>query len=616
MEKKAQEKRMSVKKLRKFISNSIWVYKQMFRISRLDSSILILSSLINSAVPTIQAFFSAKLLDEIIQIVDQGLTEIRSLQDIRNIFTTISLMALSYFLQNLTRRIRRYYDDKFRRLHFREFELEMVRNISKLDVQQFEDPRISDSIQKAKDNFYKIQVLTQSSIEFTSQLVSTIITGTISFTISPLLFIFVTILSIPNNIIFAKFIRNIWNFYNNNIERNRRGWWLRGSLTDETELPEHKITRSDRYIYKRVKSIFREHWTEEMEILKKRVRGELFSIFLNALTLMIIPLVLLQKLLQGQFSIGDFTFYRGRFMDYSGELDYMFGIFLEIVDNSSYITYVRDLFDIRSEIKEGDKKLDLSKPMKIEFRDLSFKYPKEKKYSLKDINLTIHPSDEVAIVGENGAGKTTLIKLLLRFYEPTKGQILINDIPIDEYTITSYYKAFSAIFQDYNIYEALDVKENIGIGKPDAEFNLEEIKRASKAADAHSFIEKLDKKYGQILSKQFTDGTKLSKGQTQKIAIARNFYRNTRILILDEPTASIDAQAEHKIFDRIYQFTEDKTVIIISHRFSTVRKAQKIFVLSNGRLIESGSHEELMEIKGVYSEAFNLQAEGYQPANL
>jgi len=524
-------------------------------------------------------------------------------------------MAISYFAQNISRRVKKYYDDKFRRLHFRHFELEMLRNISQLDVQQFEDTKVSDSIQKAKDNFYKIQVLTQSSIEFLTQIVKTSIAGVISFTVSPILFVMVTILSIPNNIIFARFIKNLWDFYNNTVETNRKGWWLRSSLTSEDDIPEHKIIGSDRFIYNKVKSIFEKYWAEEMLIFKKRIQGEWFTISLNALTYIIIPIVLLQKLLQGQFSIGDFTFYRGRFMDYSGELDYMFGIFLEMVDNSSYITYVRDLFEIKSEIKEGNKKLDPNSPPKIELKNLSFKYPNAKNYALKNINLIINPSDEVAIVGENGAGKTTLIKLLLRFYEPTEGQILINDIPIEEYSLKSFYKAFGAIFQEYNFYEAMDVKENIGIGKPDDMIKLEDVKKAAKSADAHIFIEKLDKKYNQILAKQFTGGTKLSKGQTQKVAIARMFYRNTPVLILDEPTASIDAQAEHKIFDRIYKFVENKSVIIISHRFSTVRQAQKIFVLKGGELKESGSHEELMSLNGIYAETFNLQAEGYKKEN-
>jgi len=615
MKNKNSEKRFTFKKLKKLVSNTIWVYKEMFRISKIDTMMLIISSIVMSAVPTIQAFFSAKLIDLIIQIISEGLKQISSINDIRSIFITICIMAISYFAQNISRKIYKYYDEKFKRFHFRHFQLEMTRKISQLDVQQFEDAKVSDSIQKAQDNFYKIQVLTQSSIDFLTQTVKTSIAGVISFTVSPILFVMVTTLAIPNTLIHARFTKNLLNFNNNTVERNRRGWSLKSSLNSESDITEHKIVGSDRFIYDKVKAIFGKLWTEEIQIFKKRTQGELFTIPLNALTYIIIPIVLLQKLLQGQFSIGDFTFYRGRLVDYSSQLDYMFAYFLEMVDISSYITYVRDIFEIKSEIKEGNMKLNPSSPPKIEVKNLSFKYPNAKNYALKNLNLVINPSDEVAIVGENGAGKTTLIKLLLRFYEPTEGQILINGIPIEEYSLKSYYKAFGALFQEYNFYNALDVKDNIAIGKPDEELKLDEVKIAAQSADADTFIERLDNKYDQILSKQFTGGTKLSTGQTQKVAIARMFYRNTPVLILDEPTASIDAQAEYKIFDRIYKFVEDKSVIIISHRFSTVRQAQKIFVLKGGELKESGSHEELMCLNGIYAETFNLQAEGYKKEN-
>lgn len=259
LEIKAKKKGITLKKFKKFLSNTVWVYKEMFRISKLDTSLLIISSIIMSAIPTIQAFFSAKLIDEVIGAVAQGVVNLSDVSNLEEILFTIGLMAIAYFIQNISRRVKRYYNDKFRRLHFRAYELEMLRKISQLDIQQFEDADISDSIQKAQDNFYKIQVLSQSVNEFFIQLVTTTIAGIISFTVSPWLFAAVTILSIPNNIIYARFIKSLWDFYNTTIERNRKGWWLRSSLASESDLPEHKITGSSRYIYDRVKTIFGEH---------------------------------------------------------------------------------------------------------------------------------------------------------------------------------------------------------------------------------------------------------------------------------------------------------------------------------------------------------------------
>jgi ABC-type multidrug transport system fused ATPase/permease subunit len=284
--------------------------------------------------------------------------------------------------------------------------------------------------------------------------------------------------------------------------------------------------------------------------------------------------------------------------------------------------------DLEKAIKSGSQKLKASNGIKIEFKGVSFKYPNTDNYVLKNINLTIHPGEEVAIVGKNGAGKSTLIKLILRFYDPTEGEIFINDIEIKKLNIASYYKHISALFQDFNQYKALTARENILIGTQEIESETKEsdssetsaipseinekLMKSLKQTDAVNFIKNLGKGLDTPLGKNFTGGTELSKGQWQKIALSRILYRNSEMLILDEPTASIDAQAELKIFNNIYEFSENKTVILISHRFSSVRKAEKIFVIEDGKIVESGDHEELMKLEGSYAKSFEIQAEGYK----
>jgi ABC-type multidrug transport system fused ATPase/permease subunit len=320
-----------------------------------------------------------------------------------------------------------------------------------------------------------------------------------------------------------------------------------------------------------------------------------------------VPLFLIKKALDKLITVGQFSFYYNSTFRFTADFNALSGIAIELYDNSIGVKAVREIFEAENVIKDGDRKLKVdSNPPKIEFRNVSFKYPSEKKYVLKDINLTINPKDEIAFVGENGAGKTTLIKLLSRFYLPTSGEILIDGIPIQDLTISSYYDKISILFQDFNIYGPHTVKNNITLGE-----NEKSVEEAAEQAEVLGDIKDLEKGFDSILSKWFTDGVDLSKGQKQKISIARAFYSDRPILILDEPTASIDAVAEHRIFKRIYQFMENKTVIIISHRFSTVRNAQKIYVLDKGRIVEQGSHEELLKINGKYKEAFDLQKEGY-----
>ncbi len=249
------------------------------------------------------------------------------------------------------------------------------------------------------------------------------------------------------------------------------------------------------------------------------------------------------------------------------------------------------------------------------FRNVCFKYPNSEKTVINNINLHIKPGEKVAIVGANGAGKTTLVKLLTRFYQTTSGEVLVNGMNVNDIKISTLYKNTGVLFQDYNNYPQLTVKENIYIGRSDEPIDEIAIRLAAQHADALNFIEEYPNKFDQILSEKYKGGIRPSTGQWQKLAIARFFYRNAPLVIFDEPTASIDAVSEYNIFNRIYEFFENKTVIIISHRFSTVRNADRIVVMDKGIIIEEGTHEYLMSINGKYAEAFILQAKGYSDNN-
>lgn len=230
---------------------------------------------------------------------------------------------------------------------------------------------------------------------------------------------------------------------------------------------------------------------------------------------------------------------------------------------------------------------------------------------LKNFSLRIAPGEKLALVGSNGAGKTTLVKLLCRFYDPDKGRILINGNDIKTVDLESWYRELGVLFQDYDNYHFL-VRESIAIGRSGAMSSLEKVKGAAKASEADTFIEEWEKAYEQMLGKQFTGGIEPSIGQWQKLALARTFYRDPQVLILDEPTSSIDAEAEAKIFDRLEQLPKDRTVILISHRFSTVRHANRICVIKDGRLAELGTHAALLKRGGTYARLFKLQARGYR----
>jgi ATP-binding cassette, subfamily B, bacterial len=265
-------------------------------------------------------------------------------------------------------------------------------------------------------------------------------------------------------------------------------------------------------------------------------------------------------------------------------------------------------------LPEEDMAIGVHFPAKIdqgiEFKNVWFKYPNSN-WILKDVSFKINPADNIAIVGQNGAGKTTLIKLLCRFYEPQMGSILIDGQDIKNYNLKEYRFQISALFQDFAQFP-FSVEDNIHFGDISRKKSLRKIKHAAKLTGITNFIDSLPLKYKNPLDKEFKDGVEPSKGLWQRIALARILYRPSEILILDEPTSNVDPQSEEEIFTQVLEVAKDKIIFLVSHRFSTVRKADKIIVLEHGTVVEYGTHNELMKKNGRYKELFEIQAQSFR----
>lgn len=270
-----------------------------------------------------------------------------------------------------------------------------------------------------------------------------------------------------------------------------------------------------------------------------------------------------------------------------------------------------ELFELKPRIasKKDAVRISVEKPPLIEFKNVSFRYPSESGENpmvLQQLSFSINPGEKIAIVGVNGSGKTTLIKLLCRVYDPTEGNIYINGTNLKDVNLEDWQSAIGILFQDFPTYN-MTIRESIGVGRISDNFQDEKLRQAAQFSGADEFITS----YDQLIWKEFKDGIDLSKGQHQRLAVARMFYRNAAITILDEPTASIDAVTEEKIFSSLEANTEGKTVILITHRFSTVKNADKILMLENGKIIELGSHKDLMQLNGKYAELYTMQAKRY-----
>jgi len=327
-------------------------------------------------------------------------------------------------------------------------------------------------------------------------------------------------------------------------------------------------------------------------------------------------LFIIRSTLQGVLTIGDLTFLAGSFARSRALIEELFRRVNDVSEQALYLRDLYEFFEMSPQIEvppEGVVWIPAPRPitMGFEFRNVSFAYPGSGRVALRDVSFRLETGQRVALIGENGAGKTTLVKLLARLYDPTGGMILLDGRPIQDYDPVDLRREIGVIFQDYMRYDML-VRENIGFGRIEQLAEQQRIVDSARKSMAEPVIAGLPLGFDNMLGRRFEGGADLSAGQWQKIALARAYMRDAQVLILDEPTASLDARAEYEVFQRFAELTRGKMAILISHRFSTVRMADHILVLENGSILESGSHEQLLALGGRYSELFELQAAGYR----
>ncbi|MDQ2900288.1 MAG: ABC transporter ATP-binding protein/permease, partial [Acidobacteriota bacterium] len=323
--------------------------------------------------------------------------------------------------------------------------------------------------------------------------------------------------------------------------------------------------------------------------------------------------VVLARTLAGALSLGAFTFLTRAFASSRGYIEKILSSFSDVSEQALYLQDLFEFFDMKPSIRSSPESLPAPRPIRVgfEFQNVSFAYPGADRLVVKGINFRLEPSEKIALVGQNGAGKTTVVKLLARLYDPTAGRILLDGTDLREYSVEDLRREIGVIFQDYLRYD-LEIRENIGFGKIDDLGDRARIERAARKSLASDVIDRVPKGLDQIVGRRFEGGVDLSGGEWQKIALARAYMRDAQLLILDEPTATLDARAEYEVFLRFADLTRGRMSVLISHRFSTVRMADRILVLANGEVEEQGTHRDLVDRGGHYAELFELQAAGYR----
>lgn len=603
------EENDNVEKLgfKRLITIAIWTFKLFFRISPIRTTVLLTFSILKELRNIFYTYIFAKILDEIIKNIQNGTSDIKSLYPYF-VVIVIYMLLFEALIPSIYSYARRTLNQIFRR----SIDRIMYQKLNTLGVQTLEDPETINLIKRVNNwTTVPLEVLSESVI-FISNFVVVIVAAAIIFQFLP---IFIPILAVYTILTFIPenyFMKKDFRWQVNNTEGMRKMRQSSFILTEPSELQEVNINNSFKFFDDKYSEFVEWYLEGFIKIIRSSQIVRFMMDFLGKFITIYGYIIIVSQALLGTISIGSVLFY-------IRSLDYFASSLSGLLSSATYINEfaiktddILKVFEMEPLYKDGNKKIDkLENAPEIEFKDVSFKYPGSKKYVYKDLNLKIRSGEKVAIVGHNGAGKTTLVKLIAKIYPTTKGSILINGIDIKKIKTSEWYKNLGILFQEFNFYGYLTVKENIYLGNPSDPMDEKKIVEAAINADADDFIMEYAKGYDQILSEKYKDGVRPSTGQQQKIAIAKFFYRNAPVAIFDEPTAAIDAVSEYKIFNKIYSFFKSKTVIIISHRFSTVRNADRIIVIEKGKIIEEGSHSELMKKAGAYALAFRLQAEGY-----
>ena len=563
--------------------------------------------LLNAVLPVLMLLVGKLIIDEVVVQINA------EVKDMTHLWTLVALEFALAIISDLLSRGISLGDALLGDQYSINTSVKIIQKTSEVDLDELEDSEFYDKLERARQQTtgrvgLMSNVLTQGEDII---VILTLLGGVVAF--EPWLIILLVVSIIPTMINEIKFSGTSYSLARSWTQERRELDYLRYVGASDVTAKEVKLFGLSEYLANRFKDLSDKYYIQSKKLAKQRAGWGSFFNIIGTTAYYAAYVLIVFRTVAGIFSLGDLTFLAGSFNRLRQKLQGFFTRFTAITESALYLQDYFEFLDLSYAEREAKGKHPLPKTIRkgFEFRNVGFKYPKSERWVVKNINFELKAGEKLAFVGENGAGKTTLIKLLLQFYEPTEGEILLDDIPIKEYDRTAYQQYFGVIFQDFVKFE-LTLRENIAMGEIKEIANQQRIATAAEKSLAVQVVTELPFGYDQQLGKRFKQGKDLSGGQWQKIAIARAYMKNAEVLVLDEPTSALDARAETEAFDRFIKLTEGKTAVIISHRFSTVRIADRIMVLKDGEVLEIGTHDELIRNKKLYSELFNLQAAGYK----
>jgi ATP-binding cassette subfamily B protein len=582
-------------------------FKLVWKTSRSLTFATALIRIVRSAIPVSILYVGKLIIDQVVML-SRGVNDSHTY-----LWQLVAIEFALAILSDALGRVSTLIDSLLGDLFSNYTSIIIMEHAATLDLEQFEDSNFYDKLERARQQTVGRTILLSQVL---SQLQDFITMGFLAaglIVFNPWLIVLLFVAVLPAFMGEAYFNDRTYSLSRRQTPQRRELDYVRYIGASDETAKEVKLFNLSGFLVDRFKQLSEKFYQDNRRLaIRRSLWGTAFSL-IGTLGYYAAYVFIIYKTIQGKISIGDLTFLAGSFRQLRTLLDGILSRFTSVSQGAIYLKDFFDFFEIQPTIRPSSIALPFPNPIQqgFVFENVSFKYLNSDSWANRNLNFTLPAGEKLALVGENGAGKTTLVKLLARLYDPTEGRILLDGHDLRQYNLAELRKNVGVIFQDYIRYQ-MSVSQNIAVGNIDEKENRELIVQAARKSLADRLVQKLAGKYEQALGKRFNQGVELSGGEWQKIALARAYMKDAQLLILDEPTSALDARAEYEVFQRFSELTKGKTAVLISHRFSTVRMADRILVLDKGELLEIGSHKELLDKQGRYAELFNLQAMGYQ----
>jgi ATP-binding cassette, subfamily B, bacterial len=563
--------------------------------------------LLRSAIPVSVLYIGKLIIDEVIMVHNRPGYSTTHLWQL-----VAAELALAVFSDGLSRAIT-LADSLLGDLFANHTSVRIMKHAATLDLDQFEDASFYDKLERARQQTVGRTILLSQILSQVQDLITMCFLAAGLIVFNPWLILLLFLAVLPAFLGESYFNDRSYALTRGQTPQRRELDYLRFLGASDETAKEVKIFGLSGFLTDRFKTLSDTFYRDNRKLsIQRSLWGSLFSLigtvgYYGAYVLIIL------RAASGKLSIGDLTFLAGSFRQLRSLLEGILSRFTSVSQGAIYLRDLFEFFEIHPRILPPARPLPFPNPIRqgYTFENVGFRYQHSERWANRHLTFTLHPGEKLALVGENGAGKTTLVKLLARLYDPTEGRILLDGHDLREYDLDELRLNTGIIFQDYLRFQ-MTLSQNIATGKIAEKENHEKIVQAAQQSLADTVVQKLPGAYEQMLGRRFQGGVELSGGEWQKVALARAYMRDAQLLILDEPTSALDARAEYEVFLRFADLTKGKTAVLISHRFSTVRMADRILFLEKGELAEIGSHEELIRKNGRYADLFQLQARGYQ----